>query len=77
MTGVQTCALPISEAAKAFCSLILGATPALVKVQVIWAAGSTFAAGIVNKSPVTLPKLAGLPVTAELASVQVAPDSVK
>jgi hypothetical protein len=44
----------------------------LVKLQVICAAGSTFAAGTVNTFPARLPKLPGLPVKLELASLQVA-----
>ena len=50
----------------------VGAITALVKVQVICAAGKTLAAGMVMSKPLSVPKLAGLPVTAELASVQVA-----
>ncbi len=49
----------------------------LVKVQVIWAAGKTFAAGMASNCPVRVPKLAGLPVTAAFASVQLAPLNVK
>ena len=50
----------------------VGVMTALVNLQVICAAGRTLAAGIVISRPVRVPKLAGLPVTAELASVQVA-----
>jgi hypothetical protein len=64
-------------AVNAFCKRILGAMPALVKVQVICAAGKTFAAGMVSNKPETAPKEAGLPVTAELASVQLAAVKVK
>ncbi len=64
-------------ALNAFCSRIFGAFPALVNVQEICAAGSTLAAGIVSSKPVKFPKLAGLPVTAALASVQVAPVKLK
>jgi len=46
--------------------------PALVKVQVICAAGRTLAAGIASNCPVNVPKVPLLPVTAELASVQLA-----
>ena len=49
----------------------------LVKVQVICAAANTLAAGMVSTLPARLPKLPGLPVTAELASVHVALDAVK
>jgi hypothetical protein len=51
--------------------------PALVKVQVICAAGKTLAAGIFSNCPVSVPNEAGFPVTAELASVQAAPVSAK
>lgn len=43
----------------------------------ICAAGNTLAAGIAINKPVNVPKLAGLPVTAELASVQLALAIVK
>jgi len=62
---------------KAACKLIVGAFPALVKVQVICAAGNTLAAGTVMAEPATVPKLPTFPVTAELASVQVALVNVK
>ena len=65
------------EAVKAACRLMVGALPALVNWQVICAAGSTFAAGIVMAEPATVPKLPTFPVTAELASVQVALVKVK
>ena len=55
----------------------VGVMTALVKVQVICAAGKTLAAGMVINRPLNVPKLAGLPVTAELASVQVAVVKVK
>lgn len=45
---------------------------ALVKVQVICAAGKTLAAGIVSSRPTRLPNEGGLPVMAALASVQLA-----
>ena len=48
-----------------------------VKVHEICAAANTLAAGMVSTLPARLPKLPGLPVTAELASVQVALDAVK
>ena len=44
----------------------------LVKMQLIWAAAKTLAAGMVSTLPASVPKLAGFPVMAELASVQVA-----
>jgi hypothetical protein len=50
---------------------------ALVIVQLIFAAASTFAAGIVSTFPASEPKLAGFPVIAEFASVQVAAVAVK
>ena len=50
---------------------------ALVIVQVIFAAASTLAAGMVNTLPASEPKLAGFPVIAELASLQVAAVAVK
>jgi hypothetical protein len=50
---------------------------ALVKVQAICAAGKTLAAGIVSNWPTSPPKLAGLPVTAEFASVQLAEEILK
>ena len=62
---------------RAFCKLIFGALPALVKVQLICAAGKTLAAGMANNCPVSVPKDPGLPVTAELASVQLALAMVK
>ena len=52
-----------------FCKLTVAGFAALVKVQVICAAGKTLAAGIVSNNPLSPPKLAGLPVTAEFASV--------
>jgi hypothetical protein len=45
---------------------------ALVKTQVICAAGTTFAAGMVSNWPTKLPKVPVFPVTAEFASVQLA-----
>jgi hypothetical protein len=49
----------------------------LVRMQLIRAAGNTLAAGTVSTEPARLPKLAGLPVKAALASEQVAPVAVK
>lgn len=63
-----------------FCTATVAAVAVLnvlVKVQVICAAAKTLAAGMVSTLPVKLPKLAGFPVTAEFASVQVALDAVK
>jgi len=51
---------------------MVGALPALVKTQVICAAGSTLAAGIDNTRLASEPKVPVFPVTAELASVQLA-----
>ena len=70
-------ALRRPDAAKAACRLMVGALPALVKVQVICAAGNTLAAFTVMAEPATAPKLPTLPVTAELASVQAAVVKVK
>ena len=44
---------------------------ALVRVHLICAAATTFAAGIVITLPTSVPKLAGLPVLAALASLHV------
>lgn len=49
----------------------LAVLTALVRVQLICAAASTFAAGMVITLPASVPKLAGLPVMAALASLQV------
>jgi hypothetical protein len=49
----------------------------LVNVQLICAAGKTLAAGTAINNPVNVPKLLGLPVTTEFASVQLAPAIVK
>ena len=65
------------EAANAFCSPRVGALPALVNLQMICAAGNTLAAGMAINWPVRLPKVPTLPVTTELASVQLAPVIVK
>ena len=50
---------------------------ALVRVQVICAAARILAAGMVSTLPASEPKLAGLPVTAALASVHVTADAMK
>ena len=55
-----------------FCTATVAAIAALVKVQVIFAAGKTLAAGMVRACPLNVPKLAGFPVIEALASVQVA-----
>ena len=55
-----------------FCTATVAGISALVKIQLICAAGKTFAAGIVSSRPVSVPKLPALPVTAALASVQLA-----
>jgi hypothetical protein len=54
-----------------------GVLTVLVKVQVIWAAATTLAAGMVSTLPTNAPKLAGLLVMAEFASVQLAVVAVK
>ena len=63
--------------ASAFCRLRRGALAVLVRLQVICAAARTLAAGMVTVVPANVPKLAGLPVTAALASVQLADVRVK
>ena len=70
-------ALSRPDAAMAACRLMVGALPALVNTQVICAAGKIFAAFTVMEVPATVPKLPTLPVTAELASVQLAVVKVK
>jgi hypothetical protein len=55
----------------------VGAFPALVNVHLICAAGRILAAGMAINKPVSVPKLPGLPVTAEFASLQLAPAIVK
>ena len=55
-----------------FLTATVAATAVLVKLQLIWAAGKIFAAGIVSVVPLSEPKLAGFPVTAEFASLHVA-----
>ena len=60
-----------------FCTATVAGFAALVKVQVILAAGKILAAGIVRTLPLNVPKLAGFAVIAELASVQVADEIVK
>lgn len=64
--------VPAAKPVVIFWMATVGIIAALVKVQVIWAAGKTLAAGMVSKRPLSVPKLAGFPVTPELASVQVA-----
>ena len=61
----------------AFCRLIVGGLAVLVKVQMICAAATTLATGMVSVLPLRVPKLAGFPVRAELASVQLAAVTVK
>ena len=63
-----------------FCTATVAADAVLnvfVKVQVICAAANTLAAGMVSTLPAKVPNDPTLPVTAELASVQVALDAVK
>ena len=59
-----------------FCTATLAGFAALVKVQVILAAGNTLAAGMVRTCPANVPKLAGFPVIALFASAQVAVEIV-
>lgn len=71
---------PPAEPNVVFCNAIVaavGVLTVLVMVQVIFAAAKTLAAGMVSTLPTSPPKLAGLPVIAELASVQVAAVAVK
>lgn len=63
-----------------FCTATVAAAAVLtafVNVQVIWAPATTFAAGMVSTLAANVPKLAGLPLTAALASVQLAAVAVK
>ena len=64
--------VPTAKPVVIFWIATVGVITALVNLQVICAAGNTLAAGMVMSRPLSVPKLAGLPVTAELASVQVA-----
>ena len=71
---------PPADPRVVFCTATVAAVAVLtvlVMVQVIFAAASTLAAGIVNTLPTSVPKLAGFPVMAALASVQVAAVAVK
>lgn len=71
---------PPAEPNVVFCNATVAATAvltALVNVQVIFAAATTLAAGIVRTLPASVPKLAGFPDIAALASVQVAAVAVK
>lgn len=70
---------PPAEPSVVFCTETVAAftLSVLVIVQVICAAARIFAAGMVSTLPARVPKLAGLPVTAELASVQLAADAAK
>lgn len=55
----------------------VAAIAVLVITQLIWAAGNTLAAGTVSTPPARLPKLAGFPVKAALASLHVADVGLK
>lgn len=68
---------PPSPPVVIFWTATVAGLAALVIVQLICAAGKTFAAGTVMTLPVKLPKLAGLPVKLEFASEQLADDAVK
>ena len=71
---------PPAEPNVVFCSATVAAVAVLnvlVKVQLIWAAATTLAAGMVITFPANVPKLAGFPVTAALASLQVTAEAVK
>ena len=62
-----------------FCTATVAAAAfsALVRTQVIFAAATTLAAGIVTTLPAKVPKVPVLPVTAELESVQLTALAVK
>ena len=63
-----------------FCTATVAAVAVLnvlVKVQLICAAAKILAAGMVSTLPAKVPNVPTLPVTAELASVQVAVEAVK
>lgn len=68
---------PPSPPVVIFCTVTVAGLAVLVIVQLICAAGKTFMAGTVNTPLARLPKLAGLPVKLELASVQDAAVAVK
>ena len=71
---------PPAEPSVIFWTATVAATAVLtvlVSVQEIFAAATTLAAGMVITLPTRVPKLAGLPVTAELVSVHVAALAVK
>lgn len=61
-----------------FCTATVAGLAALVKVQLIWAAGNTLAAEMVSTLPASVPKIVALlPDTAPLISLQVALVGVK
>lgn len=62
---------PPKPAVVIFWTATVAGFAALVKVQVILAAGKTLAAGMVSTWPLNVPKLAGFPVIEALASAQV------
>jgi hypothetical protein len=71
---------PPADPKVVFCKATVAAVAVLtvfVIVQLIFAAASTLTAGMVITLPASVPKLAGLPVIAELASVQVTAEAVK
>jgi hypothetical protein len=70
---------PPADPSVVFCNVTVAAFTfkVLVIVQVICAAATTLAGGTVSTLPMSAPKLAGFPVTAELASVQLAAVAVK
>lgn len=71
---------PPADPSVVFCTATVAAVAVLtelVMVQVILAAATTLIAGTVNTLPASVPKLAGLPVMAALASVQLAAVAVK
>jgi hypothetical protein len=71
---------PPAEPKVVFCTATVAAVAVFtefVMVQLIFAAATTLAAGMVSTLPTRAPKLAGLPVIAALVSVQVAAVAVK
>ena len=71
---------PPAEPRVIFCTATVAAVAVFtvfVMVHLICAAATIFAAGMVSTLPASVPKLAGLPVTAALESVQLAAVAVK
>lgn len=68
---------PPATLVETFCTTTVAGMGVLVRTQVMRAACLTLEAGTVSTLPLKLPKLAGLPVKLELASVQDAAVAVK